>query len=127
MYRYFLLFLLLSIYQTIYAQSRTRLVVFTENSERFWLVVNGQKINEQSASRVVAEDVVGETWQIKAIFENQQLGEAVHEGFKLVNDREQTYIIRKKHGKMRIKAFGIEKKVFSEMFRNGIRINGRRW
>ncbi|TAE73879.1 MAG: hypothetical protein EAZ85_06000 [Bacteroidetes bacterium] len=104
--------------QITLSQTKTRLVVFSDKSERFWLLVNGKKINEQAAARVVAEDITGEVWQITATFENQTIPDITHEGFRIGNDKEQTYIIRKKRGTYKIKAYGVPQRLFSEMFKN---------
>ena len=99
------------------AQSRMKITVFSENGERFWLIINGEKINEKAEPRVVAEQVAGESWQIKVIFENQELKEINQNAYKIGNDRELTYVIKKKRKKMVLRLFGMEKKLLNEFFR----------
>lgn len=111
--------MLFCVINTTFSQVKTRLVVFSHNSERFWLLVNGKKINEQAEARVVAEDITGEAWQITATFENQSIPDIIYQGFRIGNSKEQTYIIKKKRGKYRIKTYGVPQRLFSEIFKSG--------
>ncbi len=48
---------------------------FTEGGENFTLYVNGEKINEQPKSKVIAENISGDMAAVKIIFEQEGLRE----------------------------------------------------
>ncbi len=50
-------------------------IVFSENGERFWLVVNGVRQNNQATQNVKVTALRGRSWQFKVVFENESLGE----------------------------------------------------
>ncbi len=104
--------------QITQSQVRTNLVIFSHKGERFWLIINGQKINEQAAARVVAQNITGEAWNITATFENQSIPDIIHEGYRIGSDKEQTYIIKKKRGEYKIRAYGVPQRLFSEILKN---------
>lgn len=57
------------------AQAQSDLVVFSDNGERFFLVVNGQQYNKTPETNVKAADLKADFVRVKIIFENGQLPE----------------------------------------------------
>jgi len=69
------LILLLSIFSIgAYAQS-SNAILFTENGEKFTLILNGLRQNEQPETNVKVEGLNAEFYKMKVIFDNAALGE----------------------------------------------------
>lgn len=50
--------------------SKGSITVFTEAGEKFWLILNGAKINAKSAAKVFAPNLTEPNYKVKIIFEN---------------------------------------------------------
>lgn len=64
-----LLFAVLMMSLTAFAQ-RSNLVIFSENGERFQVVLNGILQNAQSETNVLITDLIAPSYQVKLLFEN---------------------------------------------------------
>lgn len=51
------------------------LTFFSEKGERFWVVINGVRQNQQAQQNVKIPDLTGNAWKAKIVFENQSLPE----------------------------------------------------
>jgi hypothetical protein len=71
--------LVVSAAASLFAQSD--LVVFSENGDRFYLVVNGVRYNSTPETNVRVQDLNQPTAKIKAIFEDTKLGEVNATGY----------------------------------------------
>lgn len=71
--------LVVSAAASLFAQSD--LVVFSENGDRFYLVVNGVRYNSTAETNVRVQDLNQPTAKIKAIFEDTKLGEVNATGY----------------------------------------------
>jgi hypothetical protein len=66
--------LLLFSFGAIAAQNRSvDLSIFSEQGERFWVVVNGIRQNEKATPNVKVTNLQGMGWKVKIIFENEAL------------------------------------------------------
>ncbi len=83
-------------------------IVFSENGERFWLVVNGIRQNNQATQNVKVTELKGLSWQFKIVFENESLGEFNKTIYAVEGpSREVTFAIGKnKKGEYRLKHYG---------------------
>ena len=69
-------------------------VFFTDGGERFTIIINGLRYNDEPATHVRAEGLKGEFFKVKAIFEETELGEAAF-NITLESDKETTINIKK--------------------------------
>lgn len=51
------------------------LTFFAESGERFWVVVNGVRQNQQALQNVKVPEQTGNAWKVKIVFENENLPE----------------------------------------------------
>lgn len=86
-----------------YAQKTTEVTLFTEQGEKFWLVVNGEKKNQTPATRVTVPGLTDPRYKIKIIFQDEtitSLDDYVQtEGYNnqvLEQAKTITYVIKKK-------------------------------
>ncbi|MBK6641612.1 MAG: DUF4476 domain-containing protein [Bacteroidetes bacterium] len=88
-----LLTLLLGTHLTVSAQ-QSNAIVFTENGERFTLILNGLRQNTQPETNVKIEGLTANFYKLKVIFEDAALGQS---NFNLAIEpgTETTYIIKK--------------------------------
>lgn len=69
-----LITILLGIWTVSYAQKVTgKITMFSENGDKFWLVLNGVKINQKAEFRVTAENLTETRYQAKMIFQNNKI------------------------------------------------------
>lgn len=68
----FVLFLLLS--ASAFAQLKSNLIFFTEQGERFSVILNGLRQNDQPETNVKVTDLPAPSYKVKIIFEDQALG-----------------------------------------------------
>src|SRR5690606_14645595 len=57
------------------AQRINNLVVFCNEGEKFTLILNGQRYNDNPATTVKAPDLVLATYKVKIIFENKKIND----------------------------------------------------
>ncbi len=59
-----------------YAQTaNSNLILFTENGERFFGILNGQRMNDEPVTNLKVQDLNQPSYTLKVIFENKSLGE----------------------------------------------------
>ncbi len=73
---------------------KTNLVFFTENGERFTLVLNGVRQNAQPETNVKITDLIAPNYKVKVIFEDTKLGE-VDKNLIFGQGTETTFVIKK--------------------------------
>ena len=84
---------------TSYAQAQnSALTVFSEQGERFWLILNGIKQNEKALAHVKVNKLQAGAMKIKIVFENQTLGELDKTGYFEPNQAITTRIKKNKKG-----------------------------
>jgi len=96
------------------SQSKSNLIVFAKNGERFWLVLNGIKQNAQPQQNVKVTNLNADVrWKAKVVFENQALG-AIDKSLylKILDsesaDNEVTYQIKKRrNGRYVLKGYSM--------------------
>lgn len=54
---------------------KVALTFFSEKGERFWVVINGIRQNEQANQNVKVPNLTGNAWKAQIVFENQNLPE----------------------------------------------------
>ncbi|MBU0763998.1 MAG: hypothetical protein KJ607_04090 [Bacteroidetes bacterium] len=69
------LLLLLIVSASVTAQLTSNLIVFTEQGEKFYLILNGIRQNENAETNVRVTDLTAPSYKVKIIFEDQRLGE----------------------------------------------------
>lgn len=77
------------------AQAQTNLAIFSQDGERFWLVINGVRQNVNPSANVKVEALTGDAWKAKVVFANENLPEIDKNIYALERNTEQTYVIRK--------------------------------
>jgi hypothetical protein len=70
-----ILFLLGFTCMSILAQAQSNAVLFTENGERFTVILNGLRQNDSPETNVRITGLNAEFYKLKVIFENTALGE----------------------------------------------------
>ena len=65
--------ILLGTYMTSVAQKTTEVVIFSEDGEKFYLILDGEKQNATPAVRVKMPALVNEFYKVKIIFDDQQI------------------------------------------------------
>jgi hypothetical protein len=86
----------------------TDLVVFSEQGERFWLVVNGIRQNDKAGQNVKVTSLNGDNWQLKIVFENENLPDIDQSLYFTEKNKELTARIRKnKKGVLKLQMFGV--------------------
>ncbi len=89
----FLPILLLTGVLQLSAQVRGTLVVFSEDGDRFFLVVNGLQYNQTAQTNVKAENITQEWVKAKILFEDQTKG-SFDANIGVKYDMENTYMIK---------------------------------
>jgi hypothetical protein len=84
-------FMLLGI--QLHAQ-KTNLIFFTEQGEKFYLVLNGVQQNAEPQTNVMVTDLPAPSYKLKIIFENTQLGE-IDKNLMFQQGTETTFVIKK--------------------------------
>lgn len=88
--------------------STMNVIVFSENGERFWLVVNGVRQNNQATQNVKVNELKGLSWRFKVVFENENIEELNKTIYAVEGpSREVTFGIGKnRKGEYRFKYYG---------------------
>lgn len=86
--------LLLAAPVAVFAQHGS-IVVFSEDGDKFYLVLNGQRFNETAQTRVEVQDMPENFYKGRVFFENTQMGH-VEQTFGVKGGTEVTYIVKKK-------------------------------
>jgi hypothetical protein len=78
--------------------SQSNLVVFSENGERFYLILNGIRQNENPETNIKIENLINQFYSTKVIFEDGAVGEVIKKHLMVVdadgNPGEMTYALR---------------------------------
>lgn len=111
MIKYLLFFYLFSIgiIQCIYAQSK--ITIYHETGERFWVVIDGKKVNERPSERVDIENIETTFIKVLVIFENEKIKNLDRTIATRDPDGRYTYskyIIRQKGSKAQIRLYSME-------------------
>ncbi len=62
------------LYASCFGQKLTgKITMFSENGDKFWLVLNGVKINQKADFRITAENLTEAQYKAKIIFQNEKL------------------------------------------------------
>lgn len=85
----FVFFLFTYIWQTTTAQSVGALTIFSENGEKFYLILNGQRQNEKAQTNVRVDGLTQPSYTTKIIFEDGALPE-VTRNYLMIADNNQT-------------------------------------
>lgn len=88
----------------LHAQSD--LVFFSERGEKFYVVLNGLKYNDVAQTNVRVENLNGEYFKAKVIFEDKNLGE-VNGNVMLEKYKETTYVVKYIANKNKVGAYSI--------------------
>jgi len=87
--------MLIAIFSTVArSQTRTNLVFFSENGERFSIVINGILQNSKPETNIKITDLIQPTYKIKVLFENRDLGE-IDKSLMFKQGTETNFCIRK--------------------------------
>ncbi len=88
------------------AQKTSKLVVFSENGERFFLTVNGAQQNQEASTQVTADNLTGDFHRVSVQFEDNSLGTA-SQNFALDPGMEQKAVVKlRRNGSYAIRPFG---------------------
>lgn len=68
--------LFISLAFTAFSQTINNMVVFCNDGEPFTLILNGERINMEPQTRVVAKGLTLKKYQTKVIFKNENIKEA---------------------------------------------------
>jgi hypothetical protein len=99
-------FFLLSAYISAFAQETSVIEVFSENGEKFTLVMNGVVQNEAPATNVKATGLKGDFHKVTVNFEDASLG-GVTQNFALQPGMHQrANVVMKRNGKYAVRPFG---------------------
>lgn len=69
-------------------------VVFSENGDKFTLILNGEKQNETPQANVKIKDLTGEFYQARVDFENPSIPDFTQKNFVVHKGFEVTYVIK---------------------------------
>ncbi len=59
----------------VFAQTKSNVILFTENGERFFAILNGQRMNDEPVTNLKVQDLNQPNYALKVIFENKSIGE----------------------------------------------------
>jgi hypothetical protein len=99
--------LLILVFFGLNAHSQCNAVFFSDGGEKFYVILNGLKYNEQAQTNVKVENLQPQAYAAKIIFENTMLG-VVDDKVWLEAGKERTYQIRRK----KIRDNGVEREVY---------------
>ncbi|HRY32861.1 MAG TPA: DUF4476 domain-containing protein [Bacteroidales bacterium] len=94
MKRFILLLMIMIMGTSLFAQQKTNLVFFTEQGERFTVILNGIRQNAQAETNVKITDLIAPTYKVKIIFEDAKLGE-VDKTLTFNQGTETTFTVKK--------------------------------
>lgn len=77
------------------AQNSYNIILFTEQGERFWAVLNGVRQNEDPETNVKITGLNANLYKVKVIFEDKNLGEMDKNLYLPEHAAEVTYVIKK--------------------------------
>lgn len=85
-------------------KAQNNLVLLTESGEKFWLYINGQKINDSAQSIVKTTKILDDTCRLNLVYTNKNLSDFNAKAYFLQNGRscknlEFTYSVEKIKGK----------------------------
>jgi hypothetical protein len=89
-----LFLLLIALTATAVRAQMSNLIFFTEQGERFFLVVNGIQQNEEATTNVMVTDLPAPSYKIKILFEDPALGE-IDKNLVFGQGNETTFAIRR--------------------------------
>ncbi len=89
------------------SQAQCNAIFFTDGGEKFFVILNGLKYNDQAQTNVKVENLQPQAYAAKIIFENTMLG-VVDDKIWLEPGKERTYQIRRK----KIRENGVEREVY---------------
>lgn len=56
----------------VYSQG-SKVTMFTQNGEKFWIVVNGEKKNKEPLTKVTVDNLTAQNYKFKVVFQDQSL------------------------------------------------------
>ncbi|MCI5057276.1 MAG: DUF4476 domain-containing protein [Flavobacteriales bacterium] len=81
-----------------FAQGSSNLEVYSENGERFYLILNGVRQNENPETNILVQGLTNEYYHTKVIFEDQSLGEIERRNLGVIdasgNRGQVSYVVR---------------------------------
>ncbi len=90
-----MLFLMLALAQlSSFAQLRSNLVFFTEQGERFTIILNGIRQNPTPETNVKVTDLTAPSYKLKVIFEDPMLG-VIDKNLMFQQGNESTFVIKR--------------------------------
>lgn len=90
-----LLLLLIALLQSVsFAQVKSNLVFFTEQGERFTVILNGIRQNPSPETNVKVTDLIAPSYKLKIIFEDAALG-VIDKNLMFGQGNETTFVIKK--------------------------------
>lgn len=92
---------------TNFAKSQCNAIFFSDGGEKFFLILNGLKYNDQAQTNVKVENLQPQSYATKIIFENTALG-VLDDKIWLEVGKERTYQIRRK----KIREAGVDKQIY---------------
>lgn len=75
------------------AAQNSNVVLYTENGERFYAIMNGQRMNDEPVTNLKVQDLNQPAYQLKVIFENKNLGE-MNKNLYLEENVEAVYAVK---------------------------------
>jgi hypothetical protein len=90
---FFVLIVSLSAISSAFSQ-KTNLIFFSENGERFTIILNGIKQNAQPETNIKVTDLPAPSYKVKVIFADSKLGE-VNKNLLFGQGTETTFVIKK--------------------------------
>ncbi|MCX7954927.1 MAG: DUF4476 domain-containing protein [Bacteroidales bacterium] len=105
-----LVFILSVIYVNCFSQGAS-VTVFSEKGDKFWLILNGQKINKSPDVRVIADNLMEVSYKVKIIFDDPQIPDVestIYTKDVDGNFLKATYAIRVKKGKYKLTLISAE-------------------
>ena len=90
-----------------FSQAQCNAVFFSDGGEKFYVILNGLKYNDQAQTNVRVENLKPQAYVAKIIFDNTYLG-VIDDKIIMEVGKERTYQIRKK----KIRENGIDKEVY---------------
>ena len=94
----FAFFLSIFTVNNLNGQPQSSLVVFTENGERFYLILNGIRQNDNPETNIQVDGLIADYYNTKVIFEDQSLGEVSKNMLNVVDadglHGQMTYVVK---------------------------------
>lgn len=77
----------------VMAQTTANVILYTENGERFYAIMNGTRMNDEPVTNLKVQDLNQPNYGLKIIFENKQLGE-MNKNLYLELGSEVVYVVK---------------------------------